>query len=456
MPRVSVIVPVYNAGRFLKEALSGILNQTLHDIEFIFIDDGSTDNSYNILTEYAGCDERIRLYRKNNEGPGVARNYGIALAKGEYLLFLDADDFFERDMAEIMVRAAERENADIVICRARIYNELNGSEKLFQVALRDDLLPKTGKTFSPQERHDNLFQITGAFVWNKLFRASFIERYHLRFAAVRLGEDMAMLLPALVLAHNITVTDEELVKYRIYNNDSLYSVCDGRWKEVLDVLSYLENEFIRLNVYEKVEKTYLNRMLSTICGILRRIEDAQIFDELYAYLKKEFAPRFQDKQAGYFYDKTDFMLLQCFLDSSSALSFLLKYRKMNLISEAQKTEYADNKYWIFPFDRVPQGCKVLLYGAGDMGQDYFIQVQKSGWCQIAQWVDAHAARYRQKSYPVDEAADIKTGAFDCAVVCLVNAAAAESVKAYLMRQGIPGNKIVLPVLSGNKNVLDYI
>ena len=98
MPAVSVIVPVYNAGRHLPRCVQSIQSQTMRDLEIILVDDGSTDGSARLCEELASADDRIRVFHKKNGGVSSARNFGIEKAKGEYLLFVDADDFIHPDM----------------------------------------------------------------------------------------------------------------------------------------------------------------------------------------------------------------------------------------------------------------------------------------------------------------------------------------------------------------------
>ena len=119
---VSVIVPVYNAGAFLRRTLDCICGQTLRDIEIILVDDGSTDDSRSILQEYAARDPRITLLQQEHEYAGAARNKGMAIARGKYLSFLDADDIFEPTMLEKMVKRAEEVAADVVVCRCDIFH----------------------------------------------------------------------------------------------------------------------------------------------------------------------------------------------------------------------------------------------------------------------------------------------------------------------------------------------
>ena len=113
-PKVSVIIPVYNSANYLSQCLDSILNQTLKEIEIICVDDGSTDDSLSILNKYSKLDNRIKILKQNNKGGGIARNYGMSIAKGEYLIFLDSDDFFNENLLYETVKAADNFLADIV------------------------------------------------------------------------------------------------------------------------------------------------------------------------------------------------------------------------------------------------------------------------------------------------------------------------------------------------------
>ena len=115
---ISVIIPVYNIQQHLRECLDSVLGQSYPHLQVICVDDGSTDESPAILAEYAQKDPRVQVIRQQNAGPGAARNTGLEAAVGEYVIFLDSDDWFEADFLAKMVDTAQREGADVAICRA--------------------------------------------------------------------------------------------------------------------------------------------------------------------------------------------------------------------------------------------------------------------------------------------------------------------------------------------------
>ena len=112
-PIVSIIVPVYNTEKYLERCIVSLRQQTLNSIEIILIDDGSSDNSGNICDDYASKDDRIKVIHKRNEGQGLARNSGLELSEGKYVLFVDSDDYIETDTCEKLVSIIELENADL-------------------------------------------------------------------------------------------------------------------------------------------------------------------------------------------------------------------------------------------------------------------------------------------------------------------------------------------------------
>ena len=124
-PLISIILPVYNAEKYIERALKSLINQSYKNIEILCIDDGSKDNSYNIIKEFK--DERIKLFRQENSGPAKARNVGLSNSKGEYIMFCDADDWYEPNMCELMLETLINQNVDFVICGCNIVDTYNTS-----------------------------------------------------------------------------------------------------------------------------------------------------------------------------------------------------------------------------------------------------------------------------------------------------------------------------------------
>lgn len=127
-PTVSVIMPVYNGEKWLKESIPSVLNQSFQDFEFLIINDESKDNSYNILENYSKNDKRIRLFFNKNQGPGESLNFGILKANGKYLCFIDQDDLYEPNYLEKMVETIKKYDTNFVICYGNFFSNYNNSE----------------------------------------------------------------------------------------------------------------------------------------------------------------------------------------------------------------------------------------------------------------------------------------------------------------------------------------
>ncbi|MCR5543130.1 MAG: glycosyltransferase, partial [Eubacterium sp.] len=141
MVKVSAILPIYNAEGFLRQTLDCLINQTLKEIEIICVDDGSKDNSYEIIKEYSEKYDNVIGITQENAGAGAARNKGLSVAKGEYLSFLDADDFFETNMLELAYNHAKKYDSDITVFNSNQYFEETGEYKDINWVVRYNKIP---------------------------------------------------------------------------------------------------------------------------------------------------------------------------------------------------------------------------------------------------------------------------------------------------------------------------
>ncbi|WP_410513558.1 glycosyltransferase [Paenibacillus sp. BR2-3] len=185
--RVSVIIPVYNAGPFLRECIRSLMNQTLRECEFIFVNDGSKDDSKEIIEEHMPLDFRIRLINQNNQGVSMARNAGLTAASGKYIGFVDADDTVEADMFEVLYTRAVEWECDMVISD---FESTVGSHSI----ITDFPLPRCTKLDRGYIRKQLLPEFVKSdilnAVWNKMYRAEIVRKYQVIFPAnVALGED---------------------------------------------------------------------------------------------------------------------------------------------------------------------------------------------------------------------------------------------------------------------------
>ncbi len=211
-PVISVIVPVYNVEKYLRACLDSIVNQTMREIEIICVDDGATDSSGQILDEYAAQDSRIRVVHKTNGGQGTARNVGLDLAKGTYVLFLDSDDHLALDLCEKTFRKAEQTQADMTL----FYYSEDAEGEIREVSFPDSQFLGTSRLGNMRA----FFEL-GPMIWKLLWRRSFIESNSLRFPEDTQWEDTVFLTRASFLAEKTALLPESLYFYRVNPNSCM-------------------------------------------------------------------------------------------------------------------------------------------------------------------------------------------------------------------------------------------
>ena len=216
MPLVSIIIPFYNAAEHLKETLDCVCEQSYSNLEIILVDDGSRDETLSILHRYADQDKRIQVLTQQNEYAGAARNKGMQIATGQYYLFLDGDDIFERDMVRQMVERAEETQADVVICQSDVFTEpgryIGGNDKFKRSCLGK---VNTHHFCVSKEIPFHALQFCKSSAWDKLYRASYVKQHGFLFAPIHRANDAPFVLPAGAAAGVTSILEgAPLVHYR--------------------------------------------------------------------------------------------------------------------------------------------------------------------------------------------------------------------------------------------------
>lgn len=306
MIKVSVIIPVYNAQQYLRQCLDSICQQTLQEIEIICVDDGSTDSSLHILQDYAKADSRIQILTQKNRGAGAARNHGLRAAKGLYLSFLDADDFFEANMLEEAVKGIEAYEADFVVFESDQYHmDTNSYIKPSWVVRHKDIPPYM--PFSYLSLTDNVFKTFVGWAWDKLYRKSFIDNHNLWFQEQRTSNDLLFVFSALVLAKRIAVIDKILAHQRRGGKESLSVTREKSWHCFYDALIALRKRLKDENIYWKLEQDFINYALHFSLWNLRTLAEPtkQLLKE---QLCKEWFKELgiAGKEKSYFYNQSEY------------------------------------------------------------------------------------------------------------------------------------------------------
>ena len=320
--KVSVIVPVYNAEKYLRQCADSILAQSLSEIEVIFVDDGSTDSSYDILSEYEKKDERVSIIRQKNLYAGVARNSGKAIAKGKYLVFWDSDDYFDPDALKKMYDQCEKDEADICVTNANRY-----------VEEKDEVVP--GKYVNPKmitapipfnqkSEPEHILNFMTAHPWNKMFKKSFVAKWGIDFSPTRNGNDIYFVINSICLAERITIINESLMTYRVNQSASLFGTLNkSPLVPVKNWIAAAEN-LKKLNAFP--ERSFANKVCGTLTYFFHNLSDYEAYKSMFEFLQSEGLEKLSLKghDKDYFYKEWHFNFIE-HLTNDTAEEFLMFY-----------------------------------------------------------------------------------------------------------------------------------
>lgn len=282
--KVSVVMPIYNAYAFLRTTLDSVLSQTLKEIEVICIDDGSTDKSLEIMKEYQNEDQRVRIITENNAGPALARNKGLLRARGEYVIFLDADDLYEPTLLEELYDMAVKHSLDIAIAKYNIYNNKKGTYEDNVKVLHGEIYEKR-TVVSKNEFPDEILLSTTGNVWNKLFNRSFLVEKELSFHPdLRVFEDVYFVMSALSLASRIGKVHSVLIHHRVYSEQARNKLFRKYHKQFPLIYTRLKEFMMHNGVYAPLSQSFLNLSANRcykIYNLLGRDARAHLWDSLH-------------------------------------------------------------------------------------------------------------------------------------------------------------------------------
>ena len=433
--KVSVIMPVYNAERYLSDALDCVQNQTLREIEIICVDDGSTDKSVEILNRYQEKDDRIRALHQTepSAGAAMARNLGLQVARGEYLSFLDADDLFEPDMLECAYLKAKDTNAEIVLFDAFIYDTQAEADRYsMEYTLIHRLLPGR-EAFAPADYADTLFQMSVGAPWNKLFRRDLIENNNIFFQPVHVADDIVFVYLALACAGRIAVVNKRLVHYRKDASGNLTSGYTKWPKTVCEVFRRLREELEERGLFRIYEITFIKDFLAFSEYCLGEMNTPESFRELFTALKEEYL-----ESLGSFRISDEKKVPDNLIQMRD--SIMQCNPEEYLFRVTRNADWYSEKCFVLPYTREKESTKrVVLYGAGTCGKLIFGQLLDETGVEVICWVDRDFERY---DCLIENPEKIRVLEYDCIFVAIDNELVFGSVKQYLINMGVDKQKIV--------------
>ena len=381
--KISVIVPIYNISCYLSPCIESILSQTSQDLEILLVDDGSTDGCAEICEEYKQQDSRIKVIHKANGGLVSARKAGIRAASGDYIAFVDGDDWIEPDMYERMYKTIKEQNVDIVMCGR--YEDIGNTCKKVCHGIPEGRYGKEEMLHSVYPRmiaQGDFFEYgILPVVWAKLVRRECLEEYQLAVdERIVMGEDAACVYPCILNADSIYIMHQCLYHYR-QSTSSIIKQTPERARE------RKQFHILWKTVYKKLGQ------YTSIYDLRRQWEKFILFLML---------PRADGLYKGF-----------------------------------------DELAYLFPFPKVKKDSRIILYGAGTYGQRLHRYLASTGFCQVAAWVDRNYLEYQSMGLQVESPEVIPERQYDAIVIAIVfgrprNALYQELIQKY------PKEKISMP------------
>lgn len=336
MAKISVIVPVYNVEKYLKECIESILSQTLQDIEVICVNDGSTDSSLEILNEFAKKDTRIIVINKSNSGYGHTMNMGLNAATGEYIGIIESDDFAAKNMFEELYKLAKENDADIV--KGDWFNYWTKNN----FARKNNRISSVKAFKVTNSREDKSLLRINPSVWSAIYKRDFLNHYNIRFLETPGAsyQDLGFTFKVFALAGKVVLTDRAYLYYRQDNMNSsvksktkIYCVCD----EFNEIDRFMEN-YPELNEFKEQEE--IIRYTGYLSSVVRldetlRPEFVKVFSE---HFKKEYEIGTLNNEFFKKVNKKDFMTLinnpEKYLDVIKSIEHRRKFNQIrkNILS----------------------------------------------------------------------------------------------------------------------------
>lgn len=293
MTDISIIVPIYNAEKYINKCIDSLINQTKKELEFILINDGSTDSTDKLISKYQ--DKRIKYFKNKNQGIGKTRNFGISKATGKYIMFVDSDDYLEPTACEELYNKAKKEKADMVVC---------DFYKVYENHQEEIKLPSF-KTSSLKDNPNILLDINLS-PWNKLYKTKLIKDNKITFVENLKYEDAPFVAEALDKSKKIAKLDKCLNYYVIHGNSET-TVRDKRIFDILKIIDLIRTYF--------EDKTYIKEVLDKLTVKIvtnytiqqRNQKDNKVgmefIDTAFTYLEKE-VPDYKDNK---YYENRGFL-----------------------------------------------------------------------------------------------------------------------------------------------------
>lgn len=375
--RVSIVIPIYNAGDYLDRCIASVREQTYQDLEIILVNDGSADHSLEICERHAGEDERIVLINQTNQGVVKARQAGVEAASGSFVGWADADDWIEPGYIEMLVKLQKDSGADIVA--AAHFHDIGDDSRLVRNGV-DAGIYKTEQLVSVMLYTGKFFEygITPQ-LYTKLFRADILKRIQTVVTDdIIAGDDAAVVYPGLLLAEKVCVSDLSGYHYVQHQGSITKTGFSDEEGRVRMLIAFLKNAFQNAHV------------------------SAQTDSQLASYE-----------------------------------NYMLALRKIDVFDADEEEKI------LIPFGGFLKDEKIIVYGAGVLGQQIYHYLKKDGRVNLTGWLDKNYEVYRKQGMPVDSPDRLSEPEliFDHILIANITESAAMAIKNFLLSVGVEEEKI---------------
>ena len=265
-PEVSVILAVYNVEKYIRKTLESVINQTFNNIEIMIVDNKSTDRTLEIVEEYAKNDNRFVIYKNtSNLKQGIARNFGVEMARGDYIFFLDGDDYLELYAIEHLYNKITETNADITLCTWNQFDDLTGKidknhvyAKLKQIPVEFD-----NKTFNWRDIKYSVFWQTSV-PWDKMYKREFLLKKDVKFPGGIFFEDNVFVYDALFKAEKMSVLREDLIYYRCNRKNAVTNSRNKTFFDYFKIFNLIGDNLKKINLFDEMKYYYWDYKVITL------------------------------------------------------------------------------------------------------------------------------------------------------------------------------------------------
>jgi len=410
MKSISIIIPIYNGKEFLKECLDSVVAQDIEEKEVICVDDGSTDNSVEIVKQYQEKYGYITLIKQKNQGAAVARNAALDVAQGEYIAFMDADDVYLNSCAlRVMVETCKENQTSVC---GSFHTQIRNGEIVPVELWREDFQENK----APKRMRYEDYQMD-YYYQNYIFERNFIEQYGLRFPNLRRYQDPPFFVKAMWYAKEFMVVPIEMYGYRLRSFTMKFT--DIQINDTLQGM--LQNtQFAK----EKGLNILLNNTINRL--------DFALFERL--------------KNSIY---NGNIKAIQLLVEIQTTINELEQSYRLRVLEEVKGILYEsqfikDNRYQ-FPFEKIAKDSRVIVYGAGVAGKQMVSRMQSMTYCYLYDWVDKNYIALTEQGYDVHNPEDISREQADYVLVAVEREDIYKEVKEILQTRGWSSEKIIGPL-----------